>query len=54
MTEVVWSVLYLMLTGLVGTGYMIYYILRIAYLEMNDGRNDTGYEAGDTNSSSAE
>ena len=45
MEEAVWSVIYFMLTGLVGTGYGIYYIMRMAYLEMNDERqNPTGSE----------
>ena len=35
----------------IGIGY---YILRTGYVEMNDGRDDIGYEAGDTYSSPAE
>ena len=31
-----------------------YYILKTGYIETNDGRNDVGYEAGDTYSSPAE
>ena len=53
--EVVWGVIYLLGVGLTGTGYAIYYILRMAYLEMReDGRDDIGYQAGDSNSSSSE
>mgnify|MGYP003126397540 CR=1 FL=1 len=35
--EVVWSVIYMIGIGLVGTGYGIYYIMRTAYIEMHDG-----------------
>jgi len=44
--SVVWSVIYFMLVGLTGTGYAVYYILRTAYLEMRDERQDnTGSES---------
>jgi len=39
------------LTFATGIGY---YILRTGYVEMNDGRDDIGYKAGDTYSSPAE
>jgi len=39
--SVVWSVVYFCLIGLTGTGYAVYYILRQAYLEMRDERQDT-------------
>ncbi len=54
MEEAVWGVIYFLAAGLTGTGYFIYYIMRMAYLEMNDGRDDTGHQTGDTNSSPAE
>jgi len=38
--SVVWSVIYFCLIGLTGTGYAVYYILRQAYLEMRDERQD--------------
>ena len=31
-----------------------YYIIKTSYIETNDGRNDVGYEAGDTYTSPAE
>ena len=40
--EVVWGVIYLLGAGLTGTGYVIYYIMRLAYLEMNDGESPIG------------
>jgi len=44
--SVVWSVIYFCLIGLTGTGYAVYYILRTAYLEMRDERQDnTGSES---------
>ncbi len=53
--EVVWGVIYLLGAGLTGTGYVIYYIMRMAYLEMkDDGRDDVGYETGNTDSSPTE
>ncbi len=52
--SVVWSVIYFMLVGLTGTGYAVYYILRQAYLEMRDERQDIrGSESGRTHSSVA-
>jgi hypothetical protein len=45
MEEAVWSVIYFMLTGLVGTGYGIYYIMRMAYLEMRDGESTSGHSS---------
>ena len=53
--EVVWGVIYLLGAGLTGTGYVIYYIMRMAYLEMNEnGRDDTGYQTGNSDSSITE
>ena len=64
--EVVWGVIYLLGVGLSGTGWVIYYILRMAYLEMNNGdelqdyrgdengRDDFGYNPGNPYSSSTE
>jgi len=45
--SVVWSVVYFCLIGLTGTGYVVYYILRQAYLEMHDGegQDNTGFES---------
>ena len=37
-----------------GVSWSIYYILRMAYVEMDHGRDDLGYETGNTNSSPAE
>jgi hypothetical protein len=38
-----------------GVSWSIYYIMRIAYLEMKeDGRLDVGYETGNSDSSSTE
>ena len=48
MTEAVWSVIYFMLTGLVGTGYVIYYIMRLAYLEMKDDGAQPGNQSSDS------
>jgi len=36
MTDPVWSVILLLGIGLAGTAYIIYYILRLAHLEMKD------------------
>jgi len=41
MTDPVWSVILLLSIGLLGTAYIIYYILRLATLEMKDyGKDD--------------
>ncbi len=37
-----------------GVSWSIYYILRMADVEMDHGRDDLGYKTGDTNSSPAE
>jgi Trk-type K+ transport system membrane component len=36
MTGIVWSVLILLWIGLIGTAFVIYYILNMAYEEMQD------------------
>jgi len=41
MGEVVWSVIILLTILLVIVSWYIYYILRMAYAEMNDGSDDT-------------
>jgi len=47
MEEAVWSVIYFIMAGLTGTGYFIYYIMRMAYREMRDD----GAEPGNQDSS---
>jgi len=41
MTQVVWSVIILLTILLATVTWYIYYILRMAYAEMNDGSDDT-------------
>ena len=41
MTDPVWSVILLIVIGLLFTGYLIYYILREAYLEVQNGNETT-------------
>ena len=41
MGEVVWSVIILLTILLVIVSWYIYYILRMAFAEMNDGSDDT-------------
>ena len=41
MSEVVWSVNILLIILLATVTWYIYYILRMAYAEMNDGSDDT-------------
>jgi len=41
MSEVVWSVNILLIILLATVTWYIYYILRMAYAEMNDGEDDT-------------
>ena len=36
MEEAVWGVIYFLLAGLTGTGYVIYYIMKTAYIEISD------------------
>jgi hypothetical protein len=36
MSSLPWGVIILLGTGLLGTAYIIYYILRLAYLEMKE------------------
>ena len=54
MQEVVQSVNIMIGILLGGVSWSIYYILRMAYVEMDHGRDDLGYETGNTNSSPAE
>ena len=54
MQEVVQSVNIMIGILMGGVSWSIYYILRMAYLEMDHGRDDLGYETGNTNSSPAE
>ena len=54
MNEVVQSVNIMIGVLLGGVSWSIYYILRMAYVEMDHGRDDLGYETGNTNSSPAE
>ena len=47
--DVVWGVIYLLAAGLTGTGYFLYYIMRMAYVEMRDSdelQTDRGDENG--------
>ena len=41
--EVVWGVMYMMAVLLTGTGWVIYYIMRRAYMEMRDGEVSVTY-----------
>jgi len=41
MNEFPWGVFIILSSGLVFTAYVIYYILRLAYLEMNDETSST-------------
>jgi len=41
MTDPVWSVILLIAIGLLFAAYVIYYILRMAYLEMQNGHDST-------------
>ena len=40
-TDPVWSVIILLAIGLLGTAYVIYYILRESYLEVHNGNKTT-------------
>jgi len=40
-SEVVWSVIILLGCGLFFTAFCVAYILRMAYMEMHDGSDDT-------------
>ena len=45
--DVVWGVMYMMAALLTGTGYVIYYIMRTAYIEMrSDERQDPERDEG--------
>ena len=41
MSEFPWGVFIILSCGLIFTAYVIYYILREAYLEINDGQMDS-------------
>ena len=41
MNEFPWGVVIILTSGLVFTAYIIYYILKLAYLEMNDEEPST-------------
>ena len=41
MNEFPWGVFIILSCGLIFTIYVIYYILRLAYLEMKDGKMDS-------------
>ena len=41
MSDVVWSVVLLISSGLIGTGYVILYILHNAHMEWSDGKYGT-------------
>ena len=41
--DVVWGVMYMMAVLLTGTGWIIYYILRMAYIETRDGESTVTY-----------
>jgi hypothetical protein len=41
MSEFPWGVVILLSCGLAFTGYVIYYILRLAYLEMKDETSES-------------
>ena len=50
----IYGISYMGMVALTFAAGITYYILRTGYIETNDGRNDVGYEAGDTYSSPAE
>ncbi len=50
-TDVVWSVVYMIAILLTGTGWFIYYIMRMAYLETRDGETTVTYPVVGTFSS---
>ena len=41
--DVVWGVMWMMAVLLTGTGWVIYYIMRMAYIEMRDGETTVTY-----------
>ena len=43
MADVVWGVMWMMAALLTGTGWVIYYIMRMAYIEMRDGETTVTY-----------
>ena len=43
MADVVWGVMWMMAALLTGTGWIIYYILRLAYIETRDGETTVTY-----------
>ena len=50
MEEAVWGVIYFLLAGLTGTGYVIYYIMRTAYIEMSDDQINSSNSSVDISS----
>ena len=50
MEEAVWGVIYFLLAGLTGTGYVNYYIMRTAYIEMSDGQTNSSNSSVDISS----
>ena len=50
--DVVWGVMYMMAALLTGTGYVIYYIMRTAYIEMRDDGTESRNEDSNLRSES--
>ena len=50
--DVVWGVMYMMAALLTGTGYIIYYIMRTAYIEMRDDGTESRNEDSNLGSES--
>ncbi len=42
-SDVVWSVIYMVALLLTGTGWVIYYIMRLAYIETREGETTVTY-----------
>ncbi len=43
MQDVVWGVMWMMAVLLTGTGWVIYYIMRLAYIETREGETTVTY-----------
>ena len=43
MQDVVWGVMWMMAVLLTGTGWVIYYIMRLAYIETREGETTVSY-----------
>ena len=52
--NIIYGISYMGMVALTFAAGITYYIIKTGYIETNDGRNDVGYEAGDTYSSPAE